>query len=242
MPNRIIRESIWTSPNFNDLSAEAERHFYRTLLLADDFGCYESSPQAVKGRCYPLKESISPRDIALWQQELTDNDLILTWDSNHRKYSVFIRFPSHNYLRSLHRRKTPPPPDNIISQLLQAEPRWTSTLDTPNKHPNYTADMFIFDANYMADHEEEVAGDALFCQFFKNKYGKNGTDYLIRFNRTAGFLNGPAADWEEEREDLAEVVLSSFTPNPGGLPQSDLASLNGDVPYIDPVKVRARLK
>jgi len=233
MPNRIIRESIWTSPNFNDLSAEAERHFYRTLLLADDFGCYESSPQAVKGRCYPLKESISTRDIDLWQQELINNDLILTWDSNSRKYSVFMRFPTHNYLRSLHRRKTPPPPDHIIRRLLQVEPNWEATLSI-SQAQNYTTEMLWADHDYMDSNEWEFSSDnpeavRTRLEFFNKKYSKQGPANASKFYAVFRFLTGPADDWEEDNEDLAVIILESYP---------DVIT-DGTV---DPVKVRAKLK
>ena len=117
MPNRVIKESIWTSPNLNKLSAEAERHFYRIMLLADDHGCFESSPQVIKGKCYPLLEGVSSRDVELWNKELDTSNLTLSWKKNNRQYSILVKFQSHQTIRSLHNRKTPPPPESIIEQL-----------------------------------------------------------------------------------------------------------------------------
>lgn len=135
MPNRIIKESIWTSPNLNQLSDLAERHFYRILVLPDDFGCCEVTPLVVKGRCYPLKLSISESDIEAWQQELEDKGLIIRWLGDGRQYAVFCSFAKHQRIRSLHQRKTPIPPLEVLS-LLDDTCRQVSADDRPNPNPN----------------------------------------------------------------------------------------------------------
>ena len=38
MPNRILKDSICTSPNIDTLSREAEVFFYRLLVQCDDHG------------------------------------------------------------------------------------------------------------------------------------------------------------------------------------------------------------
>ena len=92
MPNRIIKDAIWTSPNFNELSVQAERHFYRVLMLADDYGCFESTPAVVRGICYPLQESIRRADIEKWQQELSDKGILQKLiDGGHGKWFVSNR-------------------------------------------------------------------------------------------------------------------------------------------------------
>jgi len=117
MPNRIIKESIWTSPNLNRLSRLAERHFYRLIVLPDDFGCCELTPLVVRGRCYPLQPETTPEEIEIWQQELEDNGLVIRWVSEGRQYGIFPSFGKHQRIRSLHQRRTPVPPDDVLSRL-----------------------------------------------------------------------------------------------------------------------------
>lgn len=118
MPNRIIKESIWTSPNLNKLSDMAERHFYRILPLPDDHGCFESTPKVVRGHCYPLKENVTHEDIAGWQKELEEAGLIILWSVNGgREYGAITSWKKHQYIRSLHNRKTPSPPKEVQSIL-----------------------------------------------------------------------------------------------------------------------------
>ena len=116
----MIKESIWTSPKLNKLSDLAERHFYRILPLPDDFGCCELTALVVKGRCYPLKDEVSEKDIESWHQELEANGMIIRWDLDGRQYGAFITFSIHQRIRSLHNRKTPPPPPEIQERLDRA--------------------------------------------------------------------------------------------------------------------------
>jgi len=124
VPNRYIRESLLTSPNFNKLSMGAENYCVRTFLIADDFGCFESTAEVVKGRCFALKFEVTIDDIQKWREESEKHEMIYTWTHNGRQYSVFRTFSRHNYLRSLHKRKTPAPPPDIEKKLLAACDEW----------------------------------------------------------------------------------------------------------------------
>jgi len=127
MAGRVIKDSIYTSPNMNDLSVYAERHFYRVLMLADDYGCFESTPAVVRGRCYPLQESIRRTDIEKWQEELREKQILATWTENGHEYSMFVSFEKHNskYLvndegKPTHRRRTTPePPEELLHNFAQ---------------------------------------------------------------------------------------------------------------------------
>jgi hypothetical protein len=110
MSNRYIKDSIWTSVNFNKLSFEAEAYFYRILLATDDWGCLEIAPLVIKGKCYPLKKSVSESDISKWNQELVTNNLIRIWEDNNRQYAQFVKFADHNVGITKHDPRTPCPP------------------------------------------------------------------------------------------------------------------------------------
>ena len=129
MPNRIIKDSIYTSPNFNKLSPLAERHFYRLLLLPDDFGCCEVTPLVVRGRCYPLQPETTIEQIKSWQKEIEQCDIIKTWSDNGREYAFFLSFSKHQRIRATHQRKTPVPPFDITC-------RQTPSSDRLNPNPN----------------------------------------------------------------------------------------------------------
>ena len=119
MPNRVIKESIWTSPNLNHLSWQAERHFYRLMPCPDDHGCCECTPAVIKGKCYPLQGDITIEQIEEWQRELESQSLLLRWLNGDRQYAIFPTFSKHQRIRSLHNRKTPVPPRNITDKCQQ---------------------------------------------------------------------------------------------------------------------------
>jgi hypothetical protein len=110
MPNRIIKDSIWTSQNLNRLSPLAERHFYRILMASDDWGCLEITPPVLRGKCYPLVGKITEHDITTWNQELIDNELLQVWTTNNRQFAMFCTFDEHNNTLEKHDPKTPCPP------------------------------------------------------------------------------------------------------------------------------------
>ena len=135
MPTRFIKESIWTSPNLNKLSPLAERHFYRLLPLPDDHGCFEATPAVIKGKCYPLQD-VEIADIQKWHDELRANDLVCFWEQNDRFYGIFKTWAKHNRIRSLHQRKTPPPPKDLSSLVVNR--RHSHLTLTPTLTPTHS--------------------------------------------------------------------------------------------------------
>ncbi len=125
MPSRVIKESIWTSPNMNRLSFQAERHFFRLLPLPDDHGCCEVTALVVKGRCYPLQENVTIKEIQKWTEELEEFDIIRTWSEGGRIFAFFPTWKQHQRIRSLHQRKTPLPPEDVVNR------RQVKTNDRP---------------------------------------------------------------------------------------------------------------
>ena len=52
MPSRIIKESITTSESLSEVSADAERLFWRLVVKADDFGLYYGNPRILASMCF----------------------------------------------------------------------------------------------------------------------------------------------------------------------------------------------
>ena len=143
MSNRIIKDTIWTSPTINALSVYAERHFYRILLLVDDWGCFQSTPAVVRGICYPLQDNVSCADVQQWQRELEEKEILVTWSNGGRCYSMFKSFDKHNTRYSVtsdgkparHRRKTPVPPDNILERMITPDNIVEENCYNPKPNP-----------------------------------------------------------------------------------------------------------
>jgi hypothetical protein len=144
MPNRIIKESINSSKNMNRLSAEAERHFYRLLLLSDDHGCFEATPEVVRGKCYMWQlDQVSIDHITAWQNELGEKGILGFWEDDGRIFGNFLTFDKHNTKYSVtedgkstrHRRKTPAPPANLAN-LCQLLPTFANDVNSSQSLPN----------------------------------------------------------------------------------------------------------
>lgn len=143
MPNRIIKESIWTSPNLNELSDQAEKCFYRLLLASDDWGCFDANPLVIKGKCFPLQLTTDTTSIMNSIKELEKNEIIRIWQVGNRTYGQFVKFEQHNPLLQKHEPTTPCPPwmldennfdTRLASETLQAFHRIAIAIETLNKN------------------------------------------------------------------------------------------------------------
>ncbi len=149
MPDRLIKQSIWTSPNLNQLSDQAEKCFYRLLLASDDWGCFDANPLVIKGKCFPLQPATDTTCIENCIKELEKQELIKTWVSGNRIYGQFLKFEQHNPLLQRHEPSTPCPPwmlDNnnldtrLASETLQAFHRIAvaiASLNNNSHKPTY---------------------------------------------------------------------------------------------------------
>jgi len=137
LPNRIIRERILTSPTMSRLSSEAERHFWRMVVIADDHGCLECTPRALHGRAYSLYDSVTVADVERWSSELEAAKVIGRWCADGRQYCKVRRWDEHNSgycvtddgKPTRHRPKTPHPPENLFQCGISEKPCNTSNTN-----------------------------------------------------------------------------------------------------------------
>ncbi len=99
MPNRVIRESALYSPTLHQLSASAERLFWRLLLVADDFGRFAAASQVVANRCFPLAR-LTGAQVEPWLEELEAVGLVKLYQNNFNLYGYFIRWTKHHRMRT----------------------------------------------------------------------------------------------------------------------------------------------
>ena len=78
MPSRIIKESITTSESLSEVSADAERLFWRLVVKADDFGLYYGNPRILASMCFPLDPPKEQR-IRAWLDELVAAGMVGTY-------------------------------------------------------------------------------------------------------------------------------------------------------------------
>ncbi len=122
MPCRTVKEFFWRWPLLNQLSDMAERHYYRILPMADDHGCFESTPEVVCGLAYPLKRQIKPQDVKKWQDEMERVGVLRRWQADGREFALLLDFARQNSVRHLVKRKTPEPPADLLTPVIPPAP------------------------------------------------------------------------------------------------------------------------
>jgi len=129
MPNRIIKESALTSGSLRKLSAEAERLFWRLVVVADDFGRFIANPAVVKAKCFPLRvDEFKTPMVQKWLQEIVNGEMVTIYEVDLTLYGQFNNFEKHNGKRRAKHSKYPAPgpgklyvaPSMVIDPLLEA--------------------------------------------------------------------------------------------------------------------------
>jgi len=114
MPNRILKDSICTSPNIDALSREAEVFFYRLLVQCDDYGRMDARPAILRAKCYPLQvDTVSQDDIRRWFAELVCAELIIPYHAQGGDYLQMRTWERHQQIRA----KRSKYPDMIASDI-----------------------------------------------------------------------------------------------------------------------------
>lgn len=117
MPNRIVKESIWSSENLAKASLLAQGFFLRLLPLPDDHGCFDARTAILRARLFPLNYSdVTEKQIEKWIQELIAVDCIRVWLDSGIRYGYVPTWSKHQQVRSLHHRKTPVPPEELVTK------------------------------------------------------------------------------------------------------------------------------
>ena len=120
MPNRILKDSICTSPNIDALSQEAETFFYRLLVQCDDFGRMDARPAILRARCYPLRlDVITDKHVSAWLTELVHADLVLLYTVDGRQYLQMRTWEKHQQVRA--KRSKYPVPQSFDSKCNQVQ-------------------------------------------------------------------------------------------------------------------------
>lgn len=79
MPNRILKESILSSDQINELSWFEEVLFYRLIVSADDYGCMDGRAAYLKSILFPLKENVTKQDIEKGIAKLVSTGLLIPY-------------------------------------------------------------------------------------------------------------------------------------------------------------------
>ncbi len=109
MPNRIIKESICTSENIDQLSTFAECTFYRLLVNCDDYGRMDARPKILASKLYPLKD-VRTEQIEKALRELASAELVILYDVCGKPFLQTVTWERHQQIRA--KKSKYPAPDS----------------------------------------------------------------------------------------------------------------------------------
>lgn len=107
MPNRIIKESICSSQDIDDLKAEEEVFYYRLWVNCDDYGRFDARIPMLKSKLYPLRENMKSSDIKRYLATLESKRMVELYGVKGVVYGQVVAWENHQQIRAK-RSKYPP--------------------------------------------------------------------------------------------------------------------------------------
>lgn len=115
MPNRIIKESICTSDQIDQLSPFAEITFYRLIVNADDYGRMDGRAAVLRSRLFPLRD-VRNAQIEDALRELASVELVSTYYVDGKP---FVRLPGWDRHQQIRAKKSKyPAPEASCNQMI----------------------------------------------------------------------------------------------------------------------------
>lgn len=116
MPNRIIKESAFTSDKISGLTDFEFRLWVGLITAADDFGRVDARPAILKGRIFPLRERITYKDIGAGIQRLAAKGCVSLYTVDGKPYLWFPTWEEHQRVRDC-KPKYPGPEEGEMVQI-----------------------------------------------------------------------------------------------------------------------------
>ena len=112
MPNRIIKETTFTSEKIAQLSDFEFRLWVGLITQADDAGRGDARPAIIKGRIFPLRERVSLSDIGKALHAMAAYGCVSLYEVDGKPYYVFPNWAAHQRVRDA-KPKYPSPDDSV---------------------------------------------------------------------------------------------------------------------------------
>lgn len=99
MPNRIIKESICTSEEVEQLNAFQETVFYRLIVNCDDFGRMDARAKILKSKLFPLKD-VRVETIEAALEALASAELVILYEVDGKPFLQMKTWGKHQQIRA----------------------------------------------------------------------------------------------------------------------------------------------
>jgi hypothetical protein len=206
MPNRILKESICTSENLDQLSSFDETVFYRLIVNVDDYGRIDARPKLLAAKLFPLKD-IRANQIESALRKLTSAELVITYEVGGKPFLQMNTWDRHQQIRAK-KSKYPgpesrdPAPESNCNQLISDDSKCPrnpiqSESESNPKERGRTASRFV---------PPSMDDVAAYC---KERGNKVNPQTFVDFYASKGWKvgNNPMKDWKacvrtwEQRDD-----------------------------------------
>ncbi len=143
MPNRIIKESAFTSDRIAELSDFEFRLWVGLITQADDAGRGDARPAIIKGRVFALRERTTSSDIDKALHALAAHGCVDLYEVDGKPYYEFPSWANHQRIRDAKSKYPSKEEGNAISPQLAATrretpPKSNPIQSNPNPNPNPT--------------------------------------------------------------------------------------------------------
>lgn len=100
MPNRVIKESAFTSDKISELSDFEFRLWVGLITQADDIGRGDARPAIIKGRIFALRDRTTLKDIDSALQKLAAVGCVSLYKVGGKPYYQFPKWADHQRVRN----------------------------------------------------------------------------------------------------------------------------------------------
>jgi len=100
LPNRILKESICSSQSIDQLKPQEEIVFYRLIVCCDDFGRLDARPKILKSKLFPLKDSVTHKNISDSLTMLASVGLVKLYEVEGEPFLFLPTWEKHQQMRA----------------------------------------------------------------------------------------------------------------------------------------------
>ena len=149
MPNRILKESIKTNAQIDQLTWFEEVTYYRLLVSADDYGRFDGRVNVLRSTLFPAKDNVTKKAVEDAISKLASAGLLRKYEVNGMPYLLFPTWEKHQRIRNQKSRfpgppKEPPKLDSnplSIDRQLTVNCRPESNTIQSNTNPSISAEL-----------------------------------------------------------------------------------------------------
>jgi hypothetical protein len=151
VPNRILKETICSSEDIENLTPEEEVFFYRLIVNCDDYGRIDARPKILKSKLYPLKDSMKADDINCYLMRLNELGMLILYIHDDKMYLQLTSWENHQQVRAKRSKCPPPTKENIFLPthdiICNQVTEYVPENPNPNPNPNPNQEIYSQDSD-----------------------------------------------------------------------------------------------